>query len=129
MLDFYVQGDFKRPAGIPRRVASATRLIDFLEAAICRRTRSKPELTAVHPKVAFDVGVVISIDDGNRGARTPRSSQAIGTTKLRWAVAARRGRGVRASFLVRDHARVAPGIARRGRSRANRAVACGQGRG
>ena len=125
MSDLDVERDLKGPARVGLRIAGSTRLVHSLEAAIRRRACRKAELPAVDAEVAFDVGIVIGIDDRYSLNHASRCREAVSGAELYRAVAGGRDCGSGNTTGIRYDARMAATGAKCSWAGANRAMTGG----
>src|SRR5437879_5929010 len=122
VCDFDVERDFKRPASVGRRVTSSASLINFFETTIRRGAGRKAKLLAIDAEIAFDVWVIVGVDDRYSLDGASRCREAISGPELQWAVTAGRRRGSRNTAAVCNDTCVAAAGPEGGRAGANRAM-------
>src|SRR6202008_377784 len=102
--DLDIQRDLQRPARILPGIASSTRLVDLLEAAVRSGAGGKSELAAVNTQVAFNVWIVVGINNTYRLPGSPCArKQAIRGPELHRAIARRPSSGFGIAILTHDH--------------------------
>src|SRR5438270_7218033 len=122
MCPLHVERDLECPAAVRVRVARASGLVDFLEAAVGSRARGQCVLGAEHVEVVLSGWIVIRIDNGDGLTRTSRGAarQVVRRFDRRWRKTCRASRCEGADLRVSEHLGMTTGTAWCGRPRADR---------
>ncbi len=81
-----VEGDLARPAVVCGRVGGGAVFVHLAEAAVVRGAGGQPVLPAVDGEIGLGAGVVVGVDDGDRGPGPAVGRQPVGRAQV--------GRGV-----------------------------------
>src|SRR5262249_26844658 len=98
-----VERDLLRPTAVGARIIRAALLVDLAEATVGSGARRQSKLRAVNREIAFGIGIVKGVHDGDRLAGAVaerRSRQAVRLLQIARIVAAGPGRLVRVALLI-----------------------------